>query len=421
MSLDLYSLFLSIGALVIASSVIVIVVAFLFSDRRRDKIMQIDYERWLIVIGSIAILATITSLIYQFIYKTPVCELCWWQRIFLYPIEVITLVAIWKKTKEAHITVAILAAIGLFFASYHYYYHFQGFVLGNKLTLPCSYGGLLPACTDSPILVFGFITIPFMGILIFVAVLLLAWIAQQKLIKDVKDVTNKKQIMESTKESEIETEGTKVTHGVEEKSVASGSIVISYRQLALIGASLLAFVFIIVAFLFTRGYIVAATVNGTPISRLSIVTELEKQGGKQALEAAIQQQLLQNALQEKDIIIEDRVVDEEMKLIEENVKSQGGTLEAALEQQNMTLDILREQIKSQKGIELAIADKLAVTDEEVASYAKTAGIEKPADMSEVEFSEAIKEQLKQQKFQTEAATWVQSLTDSANITYYISY
>ncbi len=421
MSLDLYSLFLSIGALVIASSVIVIVVAFLFSDRHRDKIMQIDYERWLIVIGSIAILATLTSLIYQFIYKTPVCELCWWQRIFLYPIEVITLVAIWKKTKEAHITVAILATIGLFFASYHYYYHFQGFVLGNKLTLPCSYGGLLPACTDSPILVFGFITIPFMGILIFVAVLLLAWIAQQKLIKDVKDVTNKKQIMESTKESEIETEGTKVTYGVEEKSVVSGSIVISYRQLALIGASLLAFILIIVAFLFTRGYIVAATVNGTPISRLSIVTELEKQGGKQALEAAIQQQLLQNALQEKDIIIEDRIVDEEIKLIEENVKSQGGTLEAALEQQNMTLDILREQIKSQKGIELAIADKLAVTDEEVASYAKTAGIEKPAEMSEVEFSEAIKEQLKQQKFQTEAAIWVQSLTDSANITYYISY
>ncbi len=421
MSLDLYSLFLSIGALVISSSVIVIVVAVLSRSRYRDKIMQIDYERWLIAIGSIAILTTITSLIYQFVYKTPVCELCWWQRIFLYPIEIITLVAVWKKTKEAHITVAILAAIGLFFASYHYYYHFQGFVLGNKLTLPCSYGGLLPACTDSPILVFGFITIPFMGILIFVAVLLLAWIAQQKLIKDVKDVTNKKQIMESTKESEIETEGTKVTYGVEEKSVVSGSIVISYRQLALIGASLLAFVFIIVAFLFTRGYIVAATVNGTPISRLAIVTELEKQGGKQALEAAIQQQLLQNALQEKDIIIEDRIVDEEIKLIEENVKSQGGTLEAALEQQNMTLDILREQIKSQKGIELAIADKLAVTDEEVASYAKTAGIEKPAEMSEVEFSEAIKEQLKQQKFQTEAAIWVQSLTDSANITYYISY
>ncbi len=421
MSLDLYSLFLSIGALVISSSVIVIVVAVLSRSKYRDKIMQIDYERWLIVIGSIAILATITSLIYQFVYKTPVCELCWWQRIFLYPIEIITLVAVWKKTKEAHITVAILAAIGLFFASYHYYYHFQGFVLGNKLTLPCSYGGLLPACTDSPILVFGFITIPFMGILIFVAVLLLAWIAQQKLIKDVKDVTNKKQIMESTKESAEGTEDTKVTHSVEEKSVASGSIVISYRQLSLIGASLLAFVLIIVAFLFTRGYIVAATVNGTPISRLAIVSELEKQGGKQALEAAIQQQLLQNALQEKDISIEDSVVDEEIKLIEENVKSQGGSLEAALEQQSMTLDILREQIKSQKGIELAIADKLTVTDEEVASYAKTAGIEKPAEMSEVEFSEAIKEQLKQQKFQTEAAAWVQSLTDSANITYYISY
>jgi tripartite-type tricarboxylate transporter receptor subunit TctC len=72
-------------------------------------------------------------------------------------------------------------------------------------------------------------------------------------------------------------------------------------------------------------------------------------------------------------------------------------------------------------VEEAIADKLVISDEEVAAYAKTAGIEKPAEMTEAEFADAIKSQLKQQKLQTEAAAFVQSLTDSANITYYISY
>lgn len=422
MSLDFYSVILSLGALIIFGSALALTLAALFHPGFRQKIMQLEYDRWLIAIGGIALLSTIGSLIYQFVYQTPVCELCWWQRIFLYPIEIITLVAVWKKTKESHITVAILAAIGLFFASYHYYYHFQGFVLGNKLTMPCSYGGLLPACTDSPILVFGFITIPLMGVLIFGSVLLLAWIAHQKLTKDTNEVTNKKQIMEPTKESStapaITTDESSASVTA---SVPAGSIVVSRHQLALIGAGIFAVVLVIGAFLFTRGFIVAATVNGTPISRLAIINELEKQGGKQALEASIQEQLLQNALKEKDITIEDSVVDEEIKLIEENVKGQGGTLEAALEQQGMTMASLREQIKTQKGIEAAIADKLTISDEEVASYGETAGIEKPKEMTEAEFTEAIKEQLKQQKFQTEAATWVQSLTDSANITYYISY
>jgi len=418
MSLDFYSLLLSLGSLAIFASTITLVIVMLRSTRYREKIMRIDYEKWLIIIGSIAILSTIASLVYQFIYKTPVCELCWWQRIFLYPIGIITLVAVWKRTKEAHITVAILAAIGLFFASYHYYYHFQAFVLGNKLTMPCSYGGLLPACTDSPILVFGFVTIPLMGVLFFGAVLLLAWIAHQKLTKDTNVTTNKKQIMETT--DDLSNESVNNTETAE-KRVSEGNIIITRRQLALIGAGLFAVLFIIGAFLFTRGYIIAVTVNGTPISRLAIISELEKQGGKQALEAAIQEQLIKNTLEGKDIFIEDSVVEEEIKLIEENVKSQGGTLEAALEQQGMTLSVLREQIKTQKGIEVAIADKLTISDEDVASYSEKAGIEKPTEMSENEFVDAIKEQLKQQKFQEEAASWVQNLTDSADITYYVSY
>lgn len=128
-------------------------------------------------IAVIAIVSVVGSLIYQLVYETPVCELCWWQRIFLYPVAIIAPVALWYKTRETHVTVAVLSAFGLWYALYHYYYHFQGFVLGNKLTLPCSYGGLMPACTDSPILVFGFATIPFLGIMVFGSFLMLAGLA----------------------------------------------------------------------------------------------------------------------------------------------------------------------------------------------------------------------------------------------------
>ncbi len=177
MSLDTYSLLLSVGALSVLIGAITLCSLYLLHKPTLDKVHRLKYEHIILTIAAVTLTATVFSLGYQHFYQTPVCELCWWQRIFLYPLSVIALVAVWYKTRESHLTMAILAAFGLYIACYHYYYHFQGFVLGNKLTLPCSYGGLLPACTDSPILVFGFITIPFLGIVVFSSVLLMCWLA----------------------------------------------------------------------------------------------------------------------------------------------------------------------------------------------------------------------------------------------------
>lgn len=177
MSIGLYSTILTVGSIGIFLSLGALV---LFPGLRK-QFDTISYFQWISYLLLLALAAILASLTYQLVYRTPVCELCWWQRIFLYPIPIIALVGFWKRTIETHITAAILASHGLFYALYHYYYHFQGFVLGNKLSLPCSYGGLMPACTDSPVLVFGFVTIPFMGIMVFGSVLMIAWLAAKKL------------------------------------------------------------------------------------------------------------------------------------------------------------------------------------------------------------------------------------------------
>jgi disulfide bond formation protein DsbB len=176
MSLEQYSTILALGS----GTLFLLSVLWLgvcMNERGRCFTQQIPYERYIAVIAGISIAAICFSLIYQLVYQTPVCELCWWQRIFLYPTSVITLVALWFKTRETHVTVAILSALGLYIACYHYYYHFQGYVLGKTLSIPCSFGGLLPSCTNSPILVFGFVTIPFMGIMIFASLLILTFCA----------------------------------------------------------------------------------------------------------------------------------------------------------------------------------------------------------------------------------------------------
>ena len=165
------------GSIALFAMLVAVGISYWLSAGVRARIQRIPYFWFIAAIAAVACISIAGSLIYQLVYETPVCELCWWQRIFLYPVSVITLVALWYKSRETHVTVAILSAFGLWYASYHYYYHFQAFVLGNKLTLPCSYGGLLPACTDSPILVFGFATIPFLGIMVFGGMLILAGFA----------------------------------------------------------------------------------------------------------------------------------------------------------------------------------------------------------------------------------------------------
>lgn len=179
MTLDQYSALLSLGLFAITGITLLSLILSFFVPRVRRHLLAQPYERYLLAIGFLSLASIVGALVYQVAYLTPVCELCWWQRVFLFPIAIVAFVAYWYKTREAHVTAAILAVLGLFYALYHYYFHFQGLVLGNQLALPCSAGGLLPACTESPILTFGFVTIPFMGILVFTTTLILAYLAHR--------------------------------------------------------------------------------------------------------------------------------------------------------------------------------------------------------------------------------------------------
>lgn len=180
-------------------------------------------------------------------------------------------------------------------------------------------------------------------------------------------------------------------------------------------------VLILIALFFAKGLFVAATVNGSPISRLSVIAELEKQGGKQALEAIIDKKLIETELNKKGITAPKEEVDAEIEKIKIQVASQGGTLEAVLAQQGLTEEKLREQITIQKKLEKLLADKLTVSEAEIGAYIKDSKATLPKDVKMEDFRKQISEQLKQQKFQFEAQQWVSDLTTNAKIKYYVSY
>ncbi len=169
-----------------------------------------------------------------------------------------------------------------------------------------------------------------------------------------------------------------------------------------------------------KGLFIAATVNGSPISRLTIIQKLEKASGKTLLDSLITEKLVQNEAKAKKIIVSNDEVNGEIKKIEDQIIAQGGTIDAALAAQGMSMDDLKTQIILQKEMEKLVADKINVTDQEVAQYIKDNKVSVPKGQ-EAATNDQIKSELRDQKLNTEIQTLISDLKSKAKIQYFINY
>ena len=180
MNLAAYSIVVSALVLLLGTATFLSILGYCFSPTIRARLDTVSYTAWLALIGATATIATLGSLTYQFVYLTPVCVLCWWQRIFMFPIEIVILVSLYTRTKGNNLISGIMAGIGALFASYHYYGHYQKYVAGNPFLLPCSTNPLEVSCSNSPVVTFGFVTIPFLALITFIAIIWLSYLAHKK-------------------------------------------------------------------------------------------------------------------------------------------------------------------------------------------------------------------------------------------------
>ena len=169
-----------------------------------------------------------------------------------------------------------------------------------------------------------------------------------------------------------------------------------------------------------KGVFIAATVDGSPIMRLTIIQKLEKTSGKNLLDSLINEKLIQNEVRAKNIIVSDDEINSQTKTIESQIATQGGTLDAALAEAGMSMDDLKKQIMAQKEIEKLLADKINVTDEEVAQYIKDNKVSIPQGQ-EATIVDQIKSEMRNQKISTEAQTLITNLKSKAKIQRFVNY
>lgn len=124
---------------------------------------------WTLIFGAwmIASVSTLGALFFGEVMQLPPCVLCWYQRIFMFPLVVILPLGLFPFDRNVVRYALPLAAIGFLFAVFHLL--LIAGVIPESIK-PCTQG--VP-CSETVIEWFGFVTIPLLSVLAFLTILAL--------------------------------------------------------------------------------------------------------------------------------------------------------------------------------------------------------------------------------------------------------
>ena len=123
-----------------------------------------DYGGWLAFV--IATVATLGSLYYSEIAGFIPCRLCWYQRILMYPLVIVTLVGALKRDEYLPAYVLPLSIIGMFVSGYH-------ILMERGIIPPSATCAADVPCNISYVSYLGFITIAVMAFTAFTLITLI--------------------------------------------------------------------------------------------------------------------------------------------------------------------------------------------------------------------------------------------------------
>ena len=124
-----------------------------------DRNWTILFVCWLLVTA-----ATLGSLFFSEVMALPPCSLCWYQRIFMFPLPILLLMGLFPLDAKVVRYALPLALAGWAIAAYHTL--LQLGVIPESAA-PCSQG---ISCSSAYLELFGFVSIPVLSLLAFSSV-----------------------------------------------------------------------------------------------------------------------------------------------------------------------------------------------------------------------------------------------------------
>src|SRR3989344_346622 len=170
-----------------------------------------------------------------------------------------------------------------------------------------------------------------------------------------------------------------------------------------------------------RSYFVAAVVNGRPISRFSLLQQLEKSQGSQMLETLVIEELIRQEAKKNGVAVSPEELQTKISSIETEVSASGQNIDELLVAQGMTRDSFSEQVKLQLMLEKLVANQSPVTEEEIAKYISENETYFPSGITDEEKHETAISQIDQQRASEAIQTLIARLQSEADVQYWVSY
>jgi disulfide bond formation protein DsbB len=176
MSADTMQLLSALLALLAVGGTLVLLAARLLAGKSEAAAAFVDGVRPLALPLSFAVsgFAMFGSLWFSEVANYNPCRLCWYQRTAMYPLAVITLVALIRRAvvrgadtqREITPYALTLASVGVVISTYHYIVEWYPTLESNVCAIDVP-------CTTIWFREFGFVTLPFMALCGFVSIIIL--------------------------------------------------------------------------------------------------------------------------------------------------------------------------------------------------------------------------------------------------------
>jgi len=141
-----------------------------FSKRKKECEKFSSIFKYSLPIGFfVSLVASLITLYYSDILGVLPCGLCWFQRVSLYAMVLIFGLAWLRNDKNIFPYVLVLSIFGEIISLYHHYLQ-----MGYSELLPCPVVASTIDCAKPTFIEFGFITFPFMAVILFIFFILLA-------------------------------------------------------------------------------------------------------------------------------------------------------------------------------------------------------------------------------------------------------
>lgn len=119
-----------------------------------------------------ALVVTVLNIFLSSYFQFAPCELCWYQRVFLFSIPVISFIAAAKNDLNGRLYVFVLSALGLVVALYHTFLQ-AGFF--QKIAAFCNPSSAID-CAVPYFTYYGIVTIPFMSCVVFLSLMISSYV-----------------------------------------------------------------------------------------------------------------------------------------------------------------------------------------------------------------------------------------------------